>query len=70
MWIRTARHHFNLDKVTHTIISDNELHIYLIGDTRLVLKGEEMIQILEYLDSIAAPTWALEVPEVMKEYKE
>lgn len=69
MWIRTTRHHFNLDKVTHTVILDNELHIYFVDTERIILKGEEAKQVLDYLDSIAAPTWALEVPEVMKEYE-
>lgn len=69
MWIRTARHHFSLDKVTHTVIQDNVLYIYFV-DGYIILKDEEAKQVIDYLDSIAAPTWALEVPEVVKEYEQ
>lgn len=70
MWIRTANYHFNLDKVTHTVILDDELHIHFVDTERIILKSEEAKQVLDYLDNISCPAWGLEVPEITEEYKE
>lgn len=69
MWIRTARHHFSLDKVTFTdILKDNDLLVSFVDGSDILLQGEEAKQVLDYLDNISCPSWGLD--EITEEYKE